>query len=127
MAVEVVHAREGRPGPAQGRPWLVAFGRFHGFGLAGALREVSLLNRALKPQRLIPIQSPLLWTSGRSKLPSGFRASANPSGDIGRQVGGADPDAVPAQPDVRQLASVDQGVDRGPAQAECLCRSTDRQ
>jgi hydrogenase/urease accessory protein HupE len=49
VAVEVVHAREGRPGLAQRKPWLVAFafGLLHGFGFAGALREVGLPSAAI--------------------------------------------------------------------------------
>jgi hydrogenase/urease accessory protein HupE len=49
VAVEVVHAREGRPGVAERWPWLVAFafGLLHGFGFAGALREVGLPSHAI--------------------------------------------------------------------------------
>jgi hydrogenase/urease accessory protein HupE len=44
VATEVVRAREGRPGLAERWPWVVAFifGLLHGFGFAGALREVGL-------------------------------------------------------------------------------------
>jgi hydrogenase/urease accessory protein HupE len=49
VAVEVVRAHEGRPGLAQRWPWLVAFtfGLLHGFGFAGALREVGLPSQAI--------------------------------------------------------------------------------
>jgi hypothetical protein len=51
VAGEIVHAREGRGGWAQRWPWLVAFtfGLLHGFGFAGALREVGL------PEHAIPL------------------------------------------------------------------------
>ena len=51
VATEVVHGREGRPGLTAERPWVVAFtfGLLHGFGFAGALREVGL------PQQAIPV------------------------------------------------------------------------
>jgi hydrogenase/urease accessory protein HupE len=44
LAVEIVHARRGRPGFAHRLPWLVAFvfGLLHGFGFAGALADVGL-------------------------------------------------------------------------------------
>lgn len=44
VAVEIVHARQGRPGLTQRRPWLVAFGfgLLHGLGFAGALAELGL-------------------------------------------------------------------------------------
>ena len=44
VASEIVHARQGRPGLTQRRPWLVAFafGLLHGLGFAGALAEVGL-------------------------------------------------------------------------------------
>jgi hydrogenase/urease accessory protein HupE len=44
VAAEIVHARQGREGLAARAPWLVAFafGLLHGFGFAGALREVGL-------------------------------------------------------------------------------------
>ena len=44
VAGEIVHAREGRPGLTQRRPWIVAFsfGLLHGLGFAGALAEVGL-------------------------------------------------------------------------------------
>lgn len=47
-AVEVARSRE-RQGLAQRRPWLVAFsfGLLHGFGFAGALREVGLPEHAI--------------------------------------------------------------------------------
>jgi hypothetical protein len=43
-AAEVVHTRSGRPGLAQRRPWLVAFGfgLLHGIGFAGALASAGL-------------------------------------------------------------------------------------
>jgi hypothetical protein len=44
LAVEIVHARQGRVGVAIRKPWLVAFvfGLLHGLGFAGALTEVGL-------------------------------------------------------------------------------------
>ena len=44
LAGEIVHARQGRPGLTQRRPWVVAFsfGLLHGLGFAGALAEVGL-------------------------------------------------------------------------------------
>jgi hydrogenase/urease accessory protein HupE len=49
VAAAVVHAREGRPGLAERWPWLVAFtfGLLHGFGFAGALRDVGLPSQAI--------------------------------------------------------------------------------
>jgi hydrogenase/urease accessory protein HupE len=49
VAAEVVHAREGRGGLAERWPWLVAFifGLLHGFGFAGALRDVGLPSNAI--------------------------------------------------------------------------------
>jgi hydrogenase/urease accessory protein HupE len=51
LACEIVHARRGRPGLAERRPWLVAFtfGLLHGLGFAGALAEVGL------PEQAIPL------------------------------------------------------------------------
>lgn len=44
VAVEIVRARQGRPGISQRYPWIVAFvfGLLHGLGFAGALAEVGL-------------------------------------------------------------------------------------
>jgi hydrogenase/urease accessory protein HupE len=44
VASEIIHARRGRPGLAQQKPWIIAFafGLLHGFGFAGALLEVGL-------------------------------------------------------------------------------------
>jgi len=44
VAVEILRAREGKPGIAARSPWIVAFafGLLHGFGFAGALSEVGL-------------------------------------------------------------------------------------
>ena len=44
VAVEIVHARQGRVGIAVRQPWLIAFvfGLLHGFGFAGALSEVGI-------------------------------------------------------------------------------------
>jgi len=44
VAVEIVHARQGRLGITAKAPWIVAFsfGLLHGFGFAGALSEVGL-------------------------------------------------------------------------------------
>jgi hydrogenase/urease accessory protein HupE len=44
LAAEIAHARTGRPGLAQRRPWIVSFsfGLLHGLGFAGALAEVGL-------------------------------------------------------------------------------------
>ena len=49
VAMEIVHARQGRPGIAERRPWIVAFafGLLHGFGFAGALAEVGLPDNAI--------------------------------------------------------------------------------
>jgi hypothetical protein len=49
LTSEIVHARQGRPGVAQRRPWLVAFvfGLLHGFGFAGALTEIGLPAHAI--------------------------------------------------------------------------------
>jgi len=51
VATEVVHGRQGHAGLTERWPWVVAFvfGLLHGFGFAGALREVGL------PQTAIPI------------------------------------------------------------------------
>jgi hydrogenase/urease accessory protein HupE len=44
VALEIVRARQGRPGVTLRAPWLVAFafGLLHGFGFAGALGEIGL-------------------------------------------------------------------------------------
>ena len=49
VAAEVLHARQGQPGLAARMPWVVAFvfGLLHGFGFAGALREVGLPEHAI--------------------------------------------------------------------------------
>jgi hydrogenase/urease accessory protein HupE len=49
LAVEIVHARRGRPGLAQRRTWVVAFlfGLLHGLGFASALSEVGLPPNAI--------------------------------------------------------------------------------
>jgi hydrogenase/urease accessory protein HupE len=49
LACEIVHARAGRPGLAQRRPWIVAFvfGLLHGLGFAGALAQVGLPPQAI--------------------------------------------------------------------------------
>lgn len=51
VCAEIVHWRQGRPGIARSRPWIVAFtfGLLHGFGFAGALADVGL------PEHAIPI------------------------------------------------------------------------
>lgn len=51
VAMEIVHTRQGRPGIAESRPWIVAFafGLLHGFGFAGALADLGL------PENDIPI------------------------------------------------------------------------
>jgi hypothetical protein len=51
LAVEILHARQGRRGLTYRTPWVVAFGfgLLHGFGFAGALSEIGL------PQSEIPI------------------------------------------------------------------------
>jgi len=51
VAGELAHERQGRAGWTRRWPWLVAFsfGLLHGFGFAGALREVGL------PEQAIPI------------------------------------------------------------------------
>jgi hydrogenase/urease accessory protein HupE len=49
VAAEVVHARQGGAGLAERWPWVVAFifGLLHGFGFAGALRQVGLPSQAI--------------------------------------------------------------------------------
>jgi hydrogenase/urease accessory protein HupE len=44
VALEIVHARDGKAGVAARAPWLVAFafGLLHGFGFAGALSEIGM-------------------------------------------------------------------------------------
>ena len=51
VAAEIIHQANGRPGLTARAPWVVAFifGLLHGFGFAGALREVGL------PQSDIPV------------------------------------------------------------------------
>jgi hydrogenase/urease accessory protein HupE len=51
VAGEIVHGKQGLPGLTSRWPWVVAFtfGLLHGFGFAGALREVGL------PQTSIPV------------------------------------------------------------------------
>lgn len=51
VAAEIVHARRGKPGLAQQKPWLVAFtfGLLHGLGFAGALVEIGL------PEQSVPL------------------------------------------------------------------------
>lgn len=48
LAAEILAARDGRPGLISRRPWLAsfAFGLLHGFGFAGALREIGLPQEA---------------------------------------------------------------------------------
>jgi hypothetical protein len=59
IAIELLHARQGREGLAVRAPWLVAMGigLLHGLGFAGALAEVGL------PQNAIP-QALLLFNIG---------------------------------------------------------------
>jgi hydrogenase/urease accessory protein HupE len=54
VAVEVLHRRQGKVGIASRRPWVVAFvfGLLHGFGFAGALREIGLPDQAI-PMALV--------------------------------------------------------------------------
>jgi hypothetical protein len=51
VAVEILHARQGRAGLATRLPWVVAFvfGLLHGLGFASALREIGL------PEHAIPL------------------------------------------------------------------------
>ena len=51
VAAEILHRAQGRAGLAARAPWLVAFvfGLLHGFGFAGALREIGL------PQKDVPL------------------------------------------------------------------------
>jgi hydrogenase/urease accessory protein HupE len=51
VALEILHARQGKPGLTARLPWVAAFsfGLLHGFGFAGALAEVGL------PRHAIPI------------------------------------------------------------------------
>jgi len=54
LASEIVHGLRGRPALAARQPWIVAFvfGLLHGFGFAGALREVGLPEQAI-PRALL--------------------------------------------------------------------------
>jgi len=54
IAIELIHAREGRPGLAARAPWLVSMsiGLLHGLGFAGALAQVGLPAGAI-PQALL--------------------------------------------------------------------------
>ena len=54
IAIEIIHAQQGRVGLAQRAPWLVAMGigLLHGLGFAGALSEVGLPPHAI-PQALL--------------------------------------------------------------------------
>src|SRR3990170_339019 len=49
VAAEIVHGHQGRPGLTECWPWIVAFvfGLLHGFGFAGALREVGLPDQSI--------------------------------------------------------------------------------
>jgi hypothetical protein len=49
IAAEIIQARQGRSGAIQRWPWLAsfAFGLLHGFGFAGALREIGLPDDAV--------------------------------------------------------------------------------
>ena len=63
VAAEIIHQASGRSGLTPRAPWVVAFifGLLHGFGFAGALREVGL------PQSDIPLRccsSTSAWKSG---------------------------------------------------------------
>src|SRR5207244_8079499 len=51
VASEIMHSRQGKAGLTERFPWIVAFtfGLLHGFGFAGALREVGL------PETAIPV------------------------------------------------------------------------
>ena len=51
VAAEIIHGKHGEPRLASRAPWLVAFvfGLLHGFGFAGALREIGL------PQKDVPL------------------------------------------------------------------------
>lgn len=51
VAAEILHSRQGKPGLTERYPWIVAFtfGLLHGFGFAGAMKQVGL------PQTEIPI------------------------------------------------------------------------
>lgn len=51
LAVELIHAQQGREGVAKKWPWLISFmfGLLHGFGFAGALAEIGL------PEQAIPL------------------------------------------------------------------------
>jgi hypothetical protein len=71
LAREIVCAGRGRSGLGSRRPWLVAFafGLLHGFGFAGALREVGL------PERAIPLAL-LCFNAGVELGQLGFAALA---------------------------------------------------
>ncbi len=49
VAMEIVHARQGRSGITERRPWIVAFafGLLHGFGFASALAAIGLPDNAI--------------------------------------------------------------------------------
>ena len=51
VAAEILHSQQGKPGLTERYPWIVAFtfGLLHGFGFAGALKQVGL------PQTEIPV------------------------------------------------------------------------
>ncbi len=51
VAVEIIRGRQGRPGLAERKPWMIAFlfGLLHGFGFASALSETGL------PETAIPL------------------------------------------------------------------------
>lgn len=54
LAIEIIHAQQGKVGLAERSPWLIAFtfGLLHGFGFAGALAEVGLPEQSI-PQALL--------------------------------------------------------------------------
>jgi hydrogenase/urease accessory protein HupE len=82
LAVEIIHARNGRPGLAQRAPWMVAFmfGLLHGLGFAGALSEIGLpanaiplalffFNVGVEIGQLLFIAAVLLLMNGLAHLP----------------------------------------------------------
>jgi hypothetical protein len=88
-AAEVVHARSGRPGLAQRRPWLIAFGfgLLHGIGFAGALSAAGLpadaiplallfFNLGVEAGQLVFIAAALAALAVLARLPLGAAAWA---------------------------------------------------
>jgi hydrogenase/urease accessory protein HupE len=99
LASEIVHARQGRPGVAQRRPWLVAFvfGLLHGFGFAGALTEIGLpthaiplallfFNLGVELGQLLFVAAVLMFRQAIIQIP--LRQSARTAGVAAYTIGG---------------------------------------